>query len=62
MRFDVVTLFPELFTPLLTTGVTRRAYEAALLNVHFTNPRDFALKATTSVSTTGRLAAGRAWS
>ncbi len=43
MRFDVVTLFPDLFTPLLTTGVTRRAYEAALLDVHFTNPRDFAL-------------------
>ncbi len=43
MRFDVVTLFPDIFTPLLTTGVTRRAYEAALLEVHFTNPRDFAL-------------------
>ena len=43
MRFDVVTLFPDLFAPLLTTGVTRRAYEAALLDVHFTNPRDFSL-------------------
>jgi len=43
MRFDVVTLFPDLFTPLLTTGVTRRAYDAALVDVHFTNPRDFSL-------------------
>ena len=25
MRFDVVTLFPELFVPFLTVGVTRRA-------------------------------------
>lgn len=27
MRFDVVTLFPELFSAPLTLGVTRRAYE-----------------------------------
>lgn len=42
MRFDVVTLFPELFTPLLTSGITRRAYENAAVDVRFTNPRDFA--------------------
>lgn len=42
MRFDVVTLFPELFTPLLTSGITRRAYESAAVDVRFTNPRDFA--------------------
>jgi tRNA (guanine37-N1)-methyltransferase len=42
MRFDVVTLFPELFTPLLTTGITRRAYETGLVDVKFRNPRDFA--------------------
>lgn len=41
MRFDVITLFPELFAPFLTTGVTRRAFETAL-QVHFHNPRDFA--------------------
>jgi len=28
MRFDVLTLFPELFAPHLTQGVTRRAFEA----------------------------------
>lgn len=27
MRFDVITLFPELFGPFLATGVTRRAFE-----------------------------------
>jgi tRNA (guanine37-N1)-methyltransferase len=42
MRFDVVTLFPELFAPFLTSGITRRAYESAQVDVHLTNPRDFA--------------------
>ena len=41
MRFDVVTLFPELFTPFLTSGVTRRAYESGLVDVKLWNPRDF---------------------
>ena len=27
MRFDVITLFPDLFAPFLTQGITRRAYE-----------------------------------
>lgn len=43
MRFDVVTLFPELFAPFLSVGVTRRAFEAKLVDVRFTNPRDFAV-------------------
>ena len=42
MRFDVVTLFPELFAPFLQTGVTRRAFETGLIDVHLFNPRDFA--------------------
>lgn len=42
MRFDVVTLFPELFAPLLTTGITRRAFESGQVNVKLHNPRDFA--------------------
>lgn len=42
MRFDVITLFPELFAPMLKIGVTRRAFEAATPDVHFCNPRDFA--------------------
>jgi tRNA (guanine37-N1)-methyltransferase len=41
MRFDVVTLFPELFAPFLTTGITRRAYESGQVDVRLSNPRDF---------------------
>ncbi|MEJ6022458.1 tRNA (guanosine(37)-N1)-methyltransferase TrmD [Ramlibacter sp. PS4R-6] len=41
MRFDVVTLFPELFAPFLETGVTRRAYESKQVDVRLWNPRDF---------------------
>ena len=42
MRFDVITLFPELFTPFLTSGVTRRAFESGVVDVKLWNPRDFA--------------------
>lgn len=42
MRFDLVTLFPELFASFLTSGITRRAYESGLVDVHLNNPRDFA--------------------
>jgi tRNA (guanine37-N1)-methyltransferase len=42
MRFDIVTLFPELFTPLLTSGITRRAFDSGQVDVRLSNPRDFA--------------------
>jgi tRNA (guanine37-N1)-methyltransferase len=42
MRFDVITLFPDLFTPHLTLGVTRRAFETKQLDVHLWALRDFA--------------------
>ncbi len=42
MRFDLITLFPELFEPFLKAGVTRRAYETRLVDVRLWNPRDFA--------------------
>ncbi len=42
MRFDVITLFPELFAPFLSSGVTRRAYESGLVEVKLWNPREFA--------------------
>jgi tRNA (guanine37-N1)-methyltransferase len=42
MRFDILTLFPELFAPLLASGVTRRAYESGQVEVFLWNPRDFA--------------------
>ena len=42
MRFDVITLFPELFAPLMQAGITRRAYASGQVDVHLKNPRDFA--------------------
>lgn len=42
MRFDLITLFPELFEPFLACGVTRRAYESGRVDVRLWNPRDFA--------------------
>ena len=42
MRFDVITLFPELFAPFLASGVTRRAFETGQVEVVLWNPRDFA--------------------
>jgi len=43
MRFDVITLFPELFAPHLTQGITRRAYESGQVDVRLWPLRDFAL-------------------
>ncbi|MEY2619205.1 MAG: tRNA methyltransferase [Pseudomonadota bacterium] len=42
MRFDVITLFPELFAPFLEAGVTRRAYERRQVDVRLWNLRDHA--------------------
>ncbi|MEY4364360.1 MAG: tRNA ((1)-)-methyltransferase [Pseudomonadota bacterium] len=42
MRFDIITLFPELFEPFLKSGVTRRAFESGQVQVHLWNPREFA--------------------
>lgn len=42
MRFDVITLFPELFAPFMAAGVTRRAFESRQVDVRLWNPRDFA--------------------
>ena len=33
MRFDVITLFPELFAPHQTCGVTRRAYDSGAIGL-----------------------------
>uniref|UniRef100_UPI004048439E tRNA (guanosine(37)-N1)-methyltransferase TrmD n=1 Tax=Polynucleobacter sp. TaxID=2029855 RepID=UPI004048439E len=41
MRFDVVTLFPEMFSALTQWGITGRACEQALTSVHLWNPRDY---------------------
>ncbi len=42
MRFDVITLFPDLFAPFLTQGITRRAYESGQVDVRLCNLRDHA--------------------
>lgn len=40
-RFDVVTLFPEMFSALTESGITRRALDRGLYQLGFINPRDF---------------------
>jgi tRNA (guanine37-N1)-methyltransferase len=42
MRFDIVTLFPELFAPHLASGITRRAFESGQVRVRLWPLRDFA--------------------
>lgn len=42
MRFDLITLFPELFGPHLSSGVTRRAFEGGQVEVKLWQLRDFA--------------------
>jgi tRNA (guanine37-N1)-methyltransferase len=42
MRFDVITLFPELFEPFFKSGITRRAFESKQVDVRLWNPRDYA--------------------
>jgi len=41
MRVDVITLFPEMFSALTDYGITRRAVESGLLDMHYWNPRDY---------------------
>jgi tRNA (guanine37-N1)-methyltransferase len=41
IRFDVVTLFPEMFTAITGSGITSRALEAGLYSLTTWNPRDF---------------------
>ena len=41
IRFDVVTLFPEMFSAITGSGITSRALERGLWSVTTWNPRDF---------------------
>jgi len=41
IRFDVVTLFPEMFAAITASGITSRALEKGLWSVTTWNPRDF---------------------
>lgn len=42
VRFDIITLFPELFEPFQRVGVTRRAFEQRLVDLHLWPLRDHA--------------------
>ena len=41
MRFDVITLLPELVEAVTQVGVTGRAATRGLIELHCWNPRDF---------------------
>ncbi|HYL87470.1 MAG TPA: tRNA (guanosine(37)-N1)-methyltransferase TrmD [Burkholderiales bacterium] len=41
MRFDVVTLFPQMFAAVTESGITSRALQAGLWRLQTWNPRDF---------------------
>lgn len=43
MRFDVITLFPEMFEALTESGVSRRAIQSELYTLKTWNPRQFTL-------------------
>jgi tRNA (guanine37-N1)-methyltransferase len=45
MRFDIVTLFPDLFSPHLAQGITRRACGGGAIDVRLWPLRDFATDA-----------------
>jgi tRNA (guanine37-N1)-methyltransferase len=52
MRVDVVTLFPELFQPFLSTGMVGRAVASGALVVRLSNLREFGLGRHKSVDDT----------
>ncbi len=41
MRFDIITIFPEIFRGVFEFGIIRRAVEANLLELHIHDLRDF---------------------
>lgn len=41
MQFDVISLFPEMFSALTESGVTRRAFDQKKCEIALWNPRDF---------------------
>ena len=40
-RFDVITIFPEMFDALADHGITRRALDEKAFELHTWDPRDF---------------------
>lgn len=42
MRFDVITLFPEMFSSVMGESILKRAVEKNQIDIHFWNPREYA--------------------
>ncbi|MEK6410933.1 MAG: tRNA (guanosine(37)-N1)-methyltransferase TrmD [Acidobacteriota bacterium] len=42
MRFDIITIFPEIFGGVFDFGIVRRAAEAGLIDIHVHDLRDYA--------------------
>jgi tRNA (guanine37-N1)-methyltransferase len=60
MRFEVITIFPELFGSFLQKGLVAKAHESGVIQVHCTNIRDFT-RTGTRAWTTRPTAAAAAW-
>src|SRR2546426_9768941 len=45
LRVDILTLFPEMFAPILGTSIPKRAADKGLVEYRLTNIRDFATDA-----------------
>ncbi|MEK6289719.1 MAG: tRNA (guanosine(37)-N1)-methyltransferase TrmD [Acidobacteriota bacterium] len=41
MRFDIITIFPEIFSTVFDFGIVRRAAEAGLIDIHVHDLRDY---------------------
>ena len=41
MRFDIITIFPEIFTAVFDSGIVRRAAEAGLIEIRIHDLRDY---------------------
>jgi len=42
MRFDIITIFPEMFESMFSSGIVKKALERGLLQVNIHNLRDYA--------------------
>src|SRR3982751_1429613 len=49
LRIDILTLFPEMFAPVLGTSIPKRAADKGLVEYRLTNIRNFATDAHQSV-------------
>lgn len=49
LRIDILSLFPEMFAPVLGTSIPKRAAEKGLVEYHLTQVRDFATDSHLSV-------------